>query len=550
MISWIQRTFQHHFRLIFALLLVGMIVPFIFTIGSTPGIGRADRAAVTADFFGHNMASREESGRLGEDARLSAVLQGASGMSAEQLQFYEYQRITALHFADALHMPPSTEAEITDYIKGLRLFSGPDGQFDVSRYDAFRASLGTGSGVSEADIARVIADDVRANKVEHYLAGPGYVLPSDVRDVLLKGDTTWTLSVATIDYAAFSPDIQVTDAELSKFFSDNSFRYTIAPRVSADYIEFPWETYAAENVPTDAEVRQYYDSNPGRFPAPGAAKAPAVKPDPAANFAAVAQQVRSALQTEKARRSAVKAASDLTYALYEGKVTLGASLDSFLAGRNLKAASLAPFTRDEGPKELGGSREIANAAFELSADRFYSEGMPDPAGAVVLIWKASLPSRQPLLSEVIGKVRADALDNEKRKRFIEFGQTLRAAIERRLKSGEPFDKAAAAAAGTVKVEVKAYAPFTLRSQPRDIDQAVLGVLDSLSKGGVSDMQPTAEKGFLVYAADKKVPVLDASNPRYSQIRAQLAQNFARADSMAILGEVADRELKRMNASLK
>ena len=57
MISWIQRTFQHHFRLIFAILLVGMVIPFIFTIGSTPGIGRADRSAAGRDFFGHNLLS-------------------------------------------------------------------------------------------------------------------------------------------------------------------------------------------------------------------------------------------------------------------------------------------------------------------------------------------------------------------------------------------------------------------------------------------------------------------------------------------------------------
>ena len=527
-----------------------MIVPFIFTIGSTPGIGRADRTAVTAEFFGHNMASRDESLRLGEDARLSAVLQGASQMSAEQLQFYEYQRIAALHFADAMHIPQAGEPEITDYIKGLRLFSGADGQFDVSRYDTFRASLNSASGVSEADIARVIADDVRANKVEKYLAGPGYVLPGDVREVLLRGDTSWTLSVASVDYGAFNPEIHLSDAELSKFFSDNSFRYTIAPRVSVECIEFPRSAYAAENVPTDSEVRQYYDANPGRFPAHANPKGPAPKADQAADFAAVAPEVRAALQAEKATRSAVKAASDVTYALYEGKVTLGASLDSFLAERKLKAVSLAPFTHDAGPAELGGSREIANAAFELSGDRFYSEGIPSPAGAVVLIWKASLPSQQPLLSDVIDKVRADAIDSEKRKRFVEFGQSLRAGIERRLKAGAAFDKAAAEAAGSVHVEVKAYPPFTLRTQPHDIDPAVVGTLENLAKGAVSDMQPTAEKGFLVYAADKKVPVLDSSNPRYAQIKAQLSQSFARADSVAILGEVAERELKRMNASLK
>ena len=550
MISWIQRTFQHHFRLIFALLLVGMIVPFIFTIGSTPGIGRADRTAVTAEFFGHNLALREESMRLGEDAHLSATLQGAEGISPEQLQFYEYQRIAALHFADVMHIPQASEAEITEFIKGLRIFSGQDGQFDVSRYDAFRATLNSGSGVSEADIARVIAEDVRTDKVRGFLAGPGYVLPGDVREVLLKGDTKWTISVATVDYSAFRPDVRPTDAELSKFFSDNSFRYTIPPRVSVDYVDFPWQAYAAENVPTDADVRQYYEANKGRFPRPASSKVPSVKADPAADFAAVAQQVRDALQTEKATRSAVKAASDLAYALYESKVTLGASLDSFLASHKLRAATLAPFTSEAGPAELGGSREIANAAFELNADRFYSEGIPSPTGAVVLLWKGSLPSQQPLLADALDKVRNDAIDNEKRKRFIAFGQTLKAAVERRLKAGEPFDRAVAEEAGSARVEVKDFPPFTLRTQPHDIDAAVLGVLDNLGKGGVSDMQPTADKGYLVFAADKKVPILDVSNPRYAQIKAQLAMSFARNDSTAILGEAASDELKRMNASLK
>ena len=100
MISWIQRSFQHHFRLIFALLLVGMVVPFIFTIGSTPGIGRADRTAVTRDFFGHNLASLEESGRILGDGRLSAQLQMATGATADQLQFFAYQRAAALHMAE------------------------------------------------------------------------------------------------------------------------------------------------------------------------------------------------------------------------------------------------------------------------------------------------------------------------------------------------------------------------------------------------------------------------------------------------------------------
>src|SRR5580658_6222823 len=348
MISWIQRTFQHHFRLIFAVLLIGMVIPFIFTIGSTPGIGRADRSSATRDFFGHNLLSAEERQGMLNDARMSAELQyGTANVSAEQIEYYMYQRVATLHLADQLHLPPPTNAEITDFIKRLRSFAGADGQFDVNRYDAFRSSIKSGSGVTEADIVRVISDDARINKVGRLLAGPGYVMPADVFDILKKGDTTWTISTATTDYAAFAPGMTLTDAEVAKYFSENSFRYAIPPRVSVDYVQFPAADYMAEASPTEADVREFYDENPGRFPKPAAAKGPAVKSDAAADYAAVQPQVRLALVAELAKRAAVKAASDLAYGLYDGKVTR-ASVDSFLASRKLKAQSLAPFTSEAG----------------------------------------------------------------------------------------------------------------------------------------------------------------------------------------------------------
>jgi peptidyl-prolyl cis-trans isomerase D len=551
MISWIQRTFQHHFRLIFAVLLIGMVIPFIFTIGSTPGIGRADHTAVTRDFFGHNLLSEEERRVMLEDARMSAELQyGTADVSAEQIQYYMYQRVASLHLADQLRLPPPTTAETTEFIKHLRIFLGPDGQFDVNRYDAFRSSLKTGSGVTESDIARVIADDARINKVGHLLAGPGFATPADVNEIMNKGDTTWTVSTATADYATFAPGLTLTDTEIVKYFSDNSFRYTLPPRIGVDAIEFPAAAFAGGASPTDAEVREYYDENPGKFPKPAAAaKTPAAKPDPAADYAAVQPLVRLALVAELEQRSAVKAASDLAFALYDGKVTR-ASLDSFLASRKLKARSVAPFTREAGPAELGASKDIAEAAFGLSADKFYSEGLPIPSGAVVLIFRESLPSREPALAEVRDKVRADATDNQRRIRFAEFGRTLKAGVERRLKSGEPFDRAALDAAGDVKVQVKAYPPFTLREQPKDVDPAVFQALDGLGKGSVSDMEATADKGVLVYAADKKLPAADESNPRYAQVRAQIAAGFASAAETSVTREFVDTELKRTDPGAK
>ena len=549
MISWIQRTFQHHFRLIFAVLLIGMVIPFIFTIGSTPGIGRAERSASGRDYFGHNLLSPDQTQALMNDTRLSAELQYTSNVSAEQLQSYMFQRIAAQHLADELHLPAPTSEDITAFIKTLRIFAGPDGQFDVTHYNAFRNSLKASSAVTESDILRVLSNDARMIKLQRLLAGPGYVMPGDVKDLLQKGDTTWTISTVSADYAAFAPDIHLTEAEISKFYTDNSFRYTVAPRVAVDCVRFPEEDFVAGTAPTDAEVRAFYDANPARFPKAAGAKAPAVKSDPATDFASVQPQVRQALVSEMAKSKAVKAASDLAYALYEGKVTR-ASLESFLAGRKLKTESLTPFTNEAGPSEFGGGREIATAAFELNADRFYSEGIPSPNGAVVLIWRELLPSHLPALSEVRDRVVADATDNQKRIRFVEFGRALKAGIARRLKAGEPIDKAAAEAAGSIKVTVKSFPPFRLRDQPKDVDETVFGILDRLGKGEVSDMEATADRGLLVYAADKRSPVTNESNPLYAQVKAQLAETFARADATSIMREVVDAELKRTDRNVK
>jgi len=551
MISWIQRTFQHHFRSVFAVMLGLMIISFVIAYAPSSGIGRAEQRVVSRPFFDLNLASQEGQQQLVGDAALSINLQaGYMSLDNDQLQQYALQRYAALHLADELHVPAPTAAELTGEVQSLRAFAGDNGAFDARRYATFRDSLKTNPRLSEADVGRVLSDDWRASRVERLLGGPGYVSPGDIKTQLLQADTTWTVAVATIDYASYAPAIKPTEADLMKFFADNSFRYEIPPRVSASYVDFPAADYTGQISASDAELRAFYDADPARFPKPAAdPKAPApakdAKPDPAADFAAVRPQVLAAFQFDRAQRLAVKAASDLAYALFDGKIPAGSALDAFLTARKLAAKPLAPFTHDGGPAELGGSSQIADAAFKLGADRFYSDALPSPTGAVVLFWKETLPARKPLFAEVRDKVAADYVDNEKRRLFVEFGKTLRAQIESRLKSGEAFDKAVAAAAGSsVKVESKSPAPFTLRQPPQDIDGSVLGAIERLDKGQVSEMEMAQDKGSIVYVADKKLPDISESSPAYLAARAQLASSIARYNTDSYLADIVTQELKK------
>lgn len=549
MISWIQRNFQQHFKLIFGVLLGLTIISFVFVTNASSGLGRADRHVATRDFFGHNLGTEEGQTRIFGDANLSATLQlGYAGFSSDQLQQYAFQRAAALHLADQFHIPATTKTEIADHIKTLAAFAGDNGQFDPVRYAAFRDNLKTGR-IGEGDIARVLADDVRVGKTQILIGGPGYVLDEDIRTQLTRADTKWTLNVATVDYQAYKPAINPGTAELTKFFEDNSFRYEISPRAVVSVVNFATADFLPAVTVTEAEVRARFDAAPTSFakPANDPKDPKAVKPAEAADFALVRADVEATLKSERAHRLAVKAASDLSYALFEKRVSHdSAAIEAFLAARNLKAQPLAPFTAEEGPAEFGHSPDLAAAAFKLGSARYFSDGVAHIGGAAVLFWHETQPARKPLFSEVSARVTSDYIESERRKRFVDLGRALKNLIEIRLKAGDTFEQAAAAAgrAHSVSLAVATPPAFSLREPAKDLDYAIAGVLERLEQGQVSDMVVNADKGLLVYAAGRQVPDLTPANPQYAVARAQLASLTARLGANVMINDLVTAELKR------
>jgi len=556
MFTWIQRYFQRHFGVIIVVILAAMAIPLIVVFTpSAGGIGRGGQFAQKRDVFGYNLASVEDQSRLIGDASLSVMLQmGQVALSDEQLQEYALQRAAALHLAEELGLPKSSESEITAHIKSLPVFLNEDGRFNAQHYAQFRDSLKNDARIREADVSRVIADDIRADKVRNLLAGPGYVLDSDIVDQLQRVDTTWTLELAQIDYTSYTPEITPTNDQLAKFFGDNTFRYQTPPRLVASYADFPLSRYLPQVSTNEAELRQVFDSMPGRFAKPATnhgsdATAPQAQVEVAGpeDFALVRDQVEALVLSEKARQLATRAASDLTLALYEASLPNDPSARAaLLATHQVQEKPLAPFAENRGPDELGNLISVTTEAFKLSADQFYSDAIPVRDGAVVLFWKELLPTYTPLLSEVLERVRADYIEEQKREKFVELGRRVKTQIEARLKAGDSFATAATSAAESVGVviETSTLAPFSLANPPRDGSFSAFNLLENLEEARVSEMTLSDTRGTFVYAAKRQVPDLTAANPRFGEIRDQLAGLTSHVGVIRILSDLVEQELRR------
>jgi peptidyl-prolyl cis-trans isomerase D len=544
MISWIQRTFQQHFKWLFLALLIVVIISFVFITNASSGFGHVAKQTPARPYFGINLAAAEDTKELVRDASLSVQLHGMQMRNESQFQQYALQRLASLHLAGELNLPSPSGEELTQHIKTLRAFAGPDGQFDPKRYADFRDGLKTNPQLQESDVSRVIANDVTYQKVLKLLSGPGYVLPADVQQQLNRTGTTWTLEAVSIDYPDFKPGITVTPEALAKFMEFNGTRYEIGPKVGVSYIDFPTAAFVGKVEVTEEKLRAYYDANSARFLKPLGDK-PAVASTPDADFAAARKQVEEVYKLNIARKLANAAAGDLALALYEGKVN-ATTLDAFLSARKLNRKPLAAFNADSIPAELGTNRSVAEEALKTGPQRIFSDPVDTLLGAAILVWNETLPARQPALAEVKDRVTADYLESEKRKRFSEAGAALRTALEARLKAGDTLAKAVAACTSTIpaKLDIKTWPAFTLAKPPQDLDYSIYNAIENLPKGALSPMVTTVEQGLIVYAADKKLPSADPSSPEFAETRTRLAAYTASRNGSDVLSGLVTAELAK------
>lgn len=530
MISWIQNHLIRHGRWIFITLLVVVIVAFVFTIGNTPGCTTNRSSYVAQEFYGYDLNSPRDTQLLGQKANLSTLVNtGRPILNEQQFQMALPQRIAMLFLADQLGVPAPNQEALRDYIQSKPLFFGPDGEFSNDQFTRFADNIESNSEYPKGLFVTVMSEDFRIDQVREVMNGPGFVLPAEARVQTQRNQTTYSLSVASIAYADFEPEIAADDEALQAYYQSNKQNYEIPERVEASYAFFPNKKFFNAELSEDEDLlRAHFASKREQFvaafeatqsPATPVAEGEEAPEKPSVTFADVKDAVAADYATIQAERAANDAAQAFALTLYNDAIEQNsAAFNSLLGDYGVTLQAIEPFT------EVGASQRALPAgmlkeAFGLG-QRYYSSVYPMDGGFAILFLNGKIDPVIPPYEAVADEIAANYKADQKRELFNSNGERLKNELDQQLAAGVAFSQAAEAAGLTVAN----FESFQFAEPPAELDRTALQQAQNMQLNELSSMLTTAnEVGLFVYVSEKNVPEVSANDEAVAEAETWLKQ---------------------------
>lgn len=572
MISWIQRTFQRHFKIVFLLLLAAMVIPLVFIYSASGGFGSGDRGGRELRLFGVTLSSGASQNRITDEGFQSLRLRVANPYLSpdnEFVQRYGYERAAARQLADSLHIPQPTQDQLREYIQTLGAFAGPDGKFDAQQYSRFRDDLMASRGGQEAYFFRLMTDDWRVEQVNRALSGPGYVLDAETKEMVARADTKWSVQSATLDLTKVQPGHEPTEEELRQWFEAttssrrqpvsmadgkttpagesfegegdaNRSRYSVPERTRVNYVQYDAAAFLGQVKLTDEQIVSFFEANKSRYrqPAPPPAEGqPAAPPaDPA--LADVRDQVVRDLTQRRAAALASEAGVQLKLDMLNGNIAPGtAAFDQLVAARGLQIQTPAPFDRNTPPAGTNWGPQVLAEAARLNAKNPVSDPLSVGDDTVLLFFQERLPSYVPEFSAVREQVAADVRQDLRMKAITARGEELRRQLGAAVASGQGFADAARAAG----LEPRSWEGFTLAAPPPDLDPSVRSRIQDLPLGDVSPMAVAGDRGTFVLVTGRQVPEVSTTDEAFAGRRSVIMEQASGLTSSGILSDLVEKE---------
>ena len=521
MITWLQNATSKHHRIIFGFLLVVIVVSFVF-------YGFAGRGALSSGssmYQGVDLNDPSVRARF-RDATFFAQMTGRR-MNENGL----VQRVAELSLADSLGIPSPSVVEIRRFANEMT--SAPDGKSadGLNKFVEFAAKqLNVSDDETRARFEAYIVDTWRIQKAISTLAGSGHATSSQIKRILDRERTNWTVDVATFSAAGFKPEIKVDDAKVKESFTVNIENYRLPPQVAVTAVTIT--PSVADTAPvSDEEIINmgYNQAEKFKF------ETGKVKEQALAKRAELEKFVR-------ADRAITNLAGQISDELAEKFAIDTAKADSkelaaWIKAKNAKVTVIPSFEVINPPTVAKIPAEALRVAGELTEKEWRTEVYRSEEGATFLLLNKRTADRLPTFDEA----KAKAVENWKKSQFnrllADEVAKLGKAIQTDIAAGKSFTDSAK----THKLALSSPEAFTVYAVPEAINGAneSTGLLiEAAGVGKVTAGIRTTKGDYVFIRPAKSETPKDAANVEQSRLFAQrISQRNAYFTGIGLLQDI-------------
>lgn len=524
MISWLQKVLQKHYKWLFSIMLIIIIIAFVFTIGGSPGIGHSQVSSKKQMYYGINLNNQEEIHKLFRNANISHILNTGQSISNKQMaENLALTRPPLLFLAKKLEIFHPNEFELTEYIKTRPLFKNSEGDFDPTKYQEFINQVKKDKNLSEHIVREVLIEDKEMDQISNLLGGPGYALPFESQLITSRKKTTWSIDVASLDVQELSANLEVPEDKLEEHYKNNKLSFATPPTIEIAYALFPTEKFLSKvPSPSDNELKTFYENNIEELDE---------KDKP---FEEIKPKILAAYKKNQAEREAAESANNLQIELHSNEVPFNSEeFKNLLKKYNLTLTHIPPFPAKSIPSGTLIPKQLLREASNLNATHYYSDVATSDQGAFMLFFKGEHPATTPSIEEIKQDLIEHFLAQESHKLLESKAKILDKTLASAVKANKSFKKIAK----DEGLQVTSFEKFNILDAPAGLDKTILTDVQKLSKGAVSPPILRDDRIYFVYVSDKETPVTEENDTETEALFKQLDLFTSMARSYAITNEL-------------
>ena len=415
------------------------------------------------------------------------------------------------------------DEEISNYLRALRAFSGPDGKFSPEAYTAF-IDKGMGRmGLTEKDLRELASDIIAYNKINSII-GSGLTVDRDsvARNLALENQQI-TGELAMLELTPFEEKIQPTEDDIKKYWELISDSFTTEPRRKFTYI------IVTPDLPAEAKTDDAPESIADAAASEEVKKAAAKKKEEE-------KAKRAAELANKRREEQLKTDTNVASFLDKLVDQKGSGFEDLAKANNWEVKTSELFSLSAPLKELDHNLRSSNRGGKALDLLFRMLETSDPLSKIseaIAIGEnqwlvARLDGEEKSRTKTYEEARADARAQYISEKAAEAMKTAANEHIGRIKilmaAGKSFSDAAKEVGIT---STKAFSNITSASRPDGATepQSLFQSARYIDPGSIADVITESDRAFILYVAKREVvKAADAATRLDTEVATSATQN--------------------------